>query len=264
MGDVEQRALSRSEAQSLTSEIQRGMRGLQELIIKAYDGQAWTALGYASWDAYCDGELSGARPAIPRDERRELVSDLRGAGMTNRAIGSALGVTHPTVSADLKFSGKNLPVNLSEVSDSVVDEAPVPSRDPFAVTGTNGKKYTQKPQKAAVTGPVWSPEQSAMKDAVERGETVVASLRGDHKLLIEWAQSKGLYERIDRRSQWGNPFEMPDDGDRKTVIGNYADHYLPYKPGLLSKLETLRGKVLGCWCAPEPCHGDVLKREAQR
>lgn len=23
-------------------------------------------------------------------------------------------------------------------------------------------------------------------------------------------------------------------------------------------LESLRGKVLGCWCAPQTCHGDVL------
>lgn len=262
MGDVEQRALSRSEAQSLTAEIQRGMRGLQELIIKAYDGRAWTALGYASWDAYCDGELAGARPSLPRDERRELVGELREAGMSQRAIGSAVGVTQKQVWNDLQVTSKSS-VEMSDSSDDFGDDAPAPSRDPFAVTGTNGKTYEQKSQKTAVTGPVWSPEQAAMKDAVERGETVVASLRGDHKLLIEWAQSNGLYERIDRRSPWGNPFEMPDDGDRKTVIENYADHYLPYKPSLLSRLETLRGKVLGCWCAPEPCHGDVLKREAQ-
>jgi hypothetical protein len=259
MGDVEQHALSRSEAQALTSEIQRGMRGLQELIIKAYEGRAWSALGYATWDAYCDGELAGARPELPRDERRELVSELRDAGMSQRAIGSAIGVARSTVQEDLGQVDRNRPV---EMSDSM-DDVPAPSKDPFTVTGTNGKTYTQKPQKAAVTGPVWSPEQSAMKDAVERGETVVASLRGAHKELIEWAQSNGLYERIDRRSPWGNPFEMPEDGDRKTVIQNYEDHYLPYKPGLLSRLETLRGKVLGCWCAPEPCHGDVLKREAQ-
>ena len=28
----------------------------------------------------------------------------------------------------------------------------------------------------------------------------------------------------------------------------------------MGALSELRGKTLGCWCAPEPCHGDVLAR----
>jgi hypothetical protein len=27
----------------------------------------------------------------------------------------------------------------------------------------------------------------------------------------------------------------------------------------MAALPELRGKVLACWCAPEPCRGDVLK-----
>jgi hypothetical protein len=57
---------------------------------------------------------------------------------------------------------------------------------------------------------------------------------------------------------------MPADGDRDTVIKSYADHYLPYKPSLLNKIATLEGKALGCWCAPEPCHADVLAEAAQQ
>ena len=26
----------------------------------------------------------------------------------------------------------------------------------------------------------------------------------------------------------------------------------------MAQLPELKGKVLGCWCAPEGCHGDVL------
>ena len=29
-----------------------------------------------------------------------------------------------------------------------------------------------------------------------------------------------------------------------------------------STLLVLKGKVLGCWCKPGPCHGDVLARIA--
>lgn len=29
---------------------------------------------------------------------------------------------------------------------------------------------------------------------------------------------------------------------------------------MFQDLHELRGKTLGCWCHPEPCHGDVLCR----
>ncbi|MBX6749995.1 MAG: DUF4326 domain-containing protein [Micromonosporaceae bacterium] len=109
----------------------------------------------------------------------------------------------------------------------------------------------------------WTDEEREILKRLRDGETVVVSMR-IHNNLIGWAETTGVYERIDRRTPWGNPFEMPDDGDRDTVITNYETHYLPHKPSLLARLGTLRGKALGCWCAPEPCHGDVLKRWAEQ
>lgn len=108
----------------------------------------------------------------------------------------------------------------------------------------------------------WSDAERDLVKRLRDGETVVLSLRGAHANLIRWAEFHGLYVRIDRRSEWGNPFEMPGDGDRNTVIRNYAEHYLPHKPSLLSRMSELRGKALGCWCAPDACHGDVLKEKS--
>lgn len=62
---------------------------------------------------------------------------------------------------------------------------------------------------------------------------------------------------IGRPSKWGNPFVLDVDGDRQTVINRYAG-YLHSRPDLLAALPELRGKTLGCFCAPKPCHGDVL------
>ncbi|UJW28818.1 DUF4326 domain-containing protein [Saccharothrix sp. AJ9571] len=70
---------------------------------------------------------------------------------------------------------------------------------------------------------------------------------------------------IGRGSVWGNPFPLPrlhTDADRAHVIERYERHLLT-SPGLLSRLHELRGKRLGCYCAPKPCHGDVLKRYAE-
>jgi hypothetical protein len=63
---------------------------------------------------------------------------------------------------------------------------------------------------------------------------------------------------IGRPSKWGNPFEIGRDGTREDVIQKYYRWIVDERPDLLAQLVELRGKVLGCWCAPKPCHGDVL------
>lgn len=63
---------------------------------------------------------------------------------------------------------------------------------------------------------------------------------------------------IGRPSKWGNPFSIGKDGDRGEVIDKYKT-YLKSHPELISDARTeLKGKVLGCWCAPQLCHGDIL------
>jgi hypothetical protein len=66
---------------------------------------------------------------------------------------------------------------------------------------------------------------------------------------------------IGRPSKWGNPFVIGKDGTRDEVIEKY-EAWLRTQPDLLAALPELRGKVLGCWCAPHACHGDVLVRMA--
>ena len=64
---------------------------------------------------------------------------------------------------------------------------------------------------------------------------------------------------IGRPSIWGNPFVIGRDGDRATVLQKYGA-YLSRHPQLVERARReLRGKILGCYCAPLPCHGDLLK-----
>ena len=67
----------------------------------------------------------------------------------------------------------------------------------------------------------------------ESGHAVLANLRRD-KALIAWAAAAGLYVRIDRRSEWGNPFEIGRDGDRAAVIAAYRG-YLAARPELAAR-----------------------------
>ena len=62
---------------------------------------------------------------------------------------------------------------------------------------------------------------------------------------------------IGRPSKWGNPFTIGVHGTRKEVIAKY-ERYLKDSPELIKALPELKGKVLGCWCYPKPCHGDLL------
>ena len=71
--------------------------------------------------------------------------------------------------------------------------------------------------------------------------------------------------RIDRRTVWGNPFRIGTHGDRAAVIALYRRKlWRRIEAGeiALADLAALSGKTLACWCAPEPCHGDVLARAA--
>ena len=72
---------------------------------------------------------------------------------------------------------------------------------------------------------------------------------------------------IGRPSKWGNPFKIGRDADgtlwsRDAVILLY-DSWVQQEitEGRLDVSE-LRGKVLGCYCDPLPCHGHVLARLA--
>lgn len=62
---------------------------------------------------------------------------------------------------------------------------------------------------------------------------------------------------IGRPSKFGNPFRIGKDGTRKEVIEKFRKYIVTNKK-LLSQLHELEGKVLGCWCKPKSCHGDVL------
>ena len=71
---------------------------------------------------------------------------------------------------------------------------------------------------------------------------------------------------IGRGSKWGNPFSHKQGTQAKVVVGSRSEAIAAYKEWitqgdgkhLLKYLPELKGKILGCWCSPLPCHGDVL------
>jgi hypothetical protein len=75
---------------------------------------------------------------------------------------------------------------------------------------------------------------------------------------------------IGRPSKWGNPFSHKEDTiaefrveNRQTAIQQYEKWVLT-QSHLMRSLIELRGKTLGCWCSPKPCHGHVLAKLIER
>lgn len=83
---------------------------------------------------------------------------------------------------------------------------------------------------------------------------------------------RGRCPRTGRPGRWGNPFSVREHG--RAAMGLYLD-WLNEPPGIDARQEDglgmtlrqllasqLRGRVLGCWCAPGPCHAEALARLA--
>lgn len=88
-----------------------------------------------------------------------------------------------------------------------------------------------------------------------KATTVVHNRRDDFDVYI----GREVAEHGLAASKWGNPFVMADESDieRDRALAAYRD-WVVQQPELMGSLEELRGKRLGCWCAPKRCHGNVL------
>jgi hypothetical protein len=99
-------------------------------------------------------------------------------------------------------------------------------------------------------------------ESKSEAKTTVVRLRIKAKKIVQ-----GCDEYIGRRcfmggwrlqqSDFHNPFMAKEEGGRQQCAEKYKA-YLRSNANLLRKLPSLRGKVLGCWCKPKACHGDVL------
>lgn len=94
-------------ARKLTRRLQEALDLSIDLLGQAFDGRAWSALGFPTWEAYCAAELPQlAQLRLPLEERRAAVAELRARGMSTRAIAAPLGLSVGTVHGDLKGAPK--------------------------------------------------------------------------------------------------------------------------------------------------------------
>ena len=80
--------------------------------------------------------------------------------------------------------------------------------------------------------------------------------------IVQRSKPHDVY--IGRGGPWGNPYIIGTHGTRAEVIAQYRAHLWKRiqreRAALILALAKLDGATLGCYCAPQPCHGDVLAR----
>lgn len=149
-----------AEARAITDQIKIAVEAVWHLITRAYQERAWAALGYTSWDDYCTREFGTSRLRLPREERAEVVSSLRDAGLSIRAIAAATGDSRETIRRELSGDTFVSPDDgaaadselvgdrLAELADEIAGElianefrAPIPT-----ITGIDGKSYPASSQ----------------------------------------------------------------------------------------------------------------------
>jgi len=99
----------------------------------------------------------------------------------------------------------------------------------------------------------------------------VKHIRPDYKNLHEWMNNNnneyigrsGIVfingERYPKKnSKWANPFTIKQYGSREIVLQLYKEYIINKIENKQLDLSELKGKILGCWCSPEKCHGDIL------
>lgn len=188
--------MSESDARALIDSLKQAVEIAERQIIRAWEGRAWLALGYESWDEMAAVEFSSHYIKIAPDERRAKAIEMAKVGMSTRAIGSALGVSKSTISDDLRCPESDT----SPDDDRAVPSAEPPEAEPSQVTGLDGKTYPKPAPKPALT----REEQRAID--IEEGRARHA--RNLERLISLWP--------------WIDSFAT--DPYRDDVLGRLTDH----------------------------------------
>jgi hypothetical protein len=249
--------MNEREAREAVDDIKKGINTVRARIYDLDRRKGWKALGYRSFAACCMEEFPELHARTIEKQlgaaRVEAkLQDLRPNGR-NFKIGD-MPETHLRPLVSVKNDDETLAAAFTKAQDIAKEE--------------NQGKLTE----AIVTRAVeqvrpeyeWTEDELKRKAIVEAGGTVVANMHQEtDRALLTWARKTDRFVRIDRTSDWGNPFEMGPDGDRDTVCESY-EIFFPRKFSLHNRLNELRGKVLGCWCYPARCHGMYLTAMIQQ
>lgn len=222
--------------------------------------------GRRNLDAYTRAklaiELKGLFAAKAKENQGERTDILQNSVKsepinTQKELARIAGTSHDTIAKVERIERDATP----EIKEALRTSA-ISINGAYVATKQNVMQANREQKIEEASRNEWPEDQEEMRQRVEAGETVVINMN-THLHLLKWAQDNNKYARVDRFTDWGNPFELGKDGNRDEVCDAYANHYFPFKKSLHGQLHSLSGRVLGCHCHPQRCHGHFLAEQAQ-
>lgn len=243
--------LARARAARIRAGIQTYLHTLAD-VSAAYAQRDWVALGYADWQAYVDGEYGAERLRLSPEHRAKAVAELRLAGMSQRAIGTALGVDAATVNRDLRGVADATPAEIQGADGKTYaatrpTEHPRPAERPAAQPQAYGRLPQPgegpdhpRPSAGEADARLDAAEPTAASEAPTGAATPVGA--GDRLAdamaeAIEQAQERVAQQRADREAV-SAPREVVD-------AVNAATHFVPALVAIQSACEDLVRRVAG-------------------
>jgi hypothetical protein len=255
-----------AEAKLSIQQIRGQIVSVRKVLFELDTRKGWVALGYKSFRACCLAEFPEIHERTVRFQLAAARVEEQLKELGNMLPNSPeLTVREATLLADLSDQPELMAAAYTTATQLAEEENNGKLTDKLVKRAVDEVKSSAEPATAtsafttaAPISEAWPPDQMKRKEIVEAGGTVVANMHKDaDSQLIKWATEQNRLVRIDRKSEWGNPFEIPADGDRDTVCDSY-EIFFPRKFSLHNKVALLKGKVLACWCYPNRCHGDFL------
>jgi hypothetical protein len=253
--EVIENDLTAQEAQQIVNSIKQDIGTLRGRVYALWARKGWQALGYQSWEAFCAGEF----PELNDRTLRKYVN----AEQVQRLVSPRTGPSGPELpewALRPLVQFKDDPSLVKALWAEAMKRKPADRDFPSGpLVEQVVAEYKSKQDEQA-----WPADQMRRRRIVEAGGTVVANqhVNSPDAILIRWASENGCLVNINRGTPWGNPFVLPDDGDRDTVCDSF-EIYFGRKFSLHDRVVGLKGKVLACWCYPERCHGDFLVSRTQ-
>ena len=242
--------MTEQEARTVVESIRTDLGSLRSRVYSLWARKGWKAMGYETWDGFCAGEFPelsdrSLRGYVNAEQVQRLVSPRTGTMVPELPE----RVLRPLV--QFKDDPKTLKALWAEAMSRKPDTRDYPAASLVeAVVAEHKHKQDEL---------AWPDDQMRRRLIVEAGGTVVANRKADSgdQVLLQWAAENDRLVNIDRSSAFGNPYVLGEDGDRDTVCDSF-EIYFGRKYSLHDRVLGLKGKVLGCWCYPQRCHGDHL------
>lgn len=254
-----QKSISAIESESIVLS-----RNLREMAQDREDGKPlWSEGGFSSLKAYCEDRAIGKSRFKQLMAAGEIVARIESEDRQN-GYHMVTPVNERQLRPLAKLVSQN-PESIPQVWDYAIEVASEEDCDQPENRHVQAamREYNAKAGDLQSTRRKYSNRERDLKADCENGWTVVANINTD-SALISWAEAKGIYIYVGRGSKWGNPYQIPQDGDRDRVCWCYEQHYIKFKPSIIDNIESLEGKVLGCYCSPQRCHGDELAKRANK